>query len=155
MRIAPAKNPHVGFCRCLPAGFGQHLEGGLIDIDHPALQYRITDEIDQGETGCCRLHGPVAQGGPADIHPQPGEHLLLPVERHMIDKLAGEHMGQQPGRGNGFWDDPRRHRCNAHRLCIFNPFALPAGVLGPDLTNDLDLGGDDIELLTHLLADTG
>ena len=93
-------------------------------------------------------------GGPADLHPEPGKELLLPVQGEMIDKLGGEDMGQQPRTDDGLRDDLRRHRCDPHRRpLVLHPFALPAGILGADVAQHLNPGRDDIELLAHLLPD--
>ncbi len=112
------------------------------------------DEIDQRQAGFSRLNGPVAQGGPADFHPQPGKNLLLPVKREVIDKLAGQHMGQKAGAGDQFGDDLGNNRRDPHgRPVVFHAFAGPARVFGPDVTQHLDLGRDNVKLLAHLFAD--
>ena len=152
--IAPAEEPHVGGGGGGSAGFGQHLEGGFVDVDQFSCQNFILDEVKQGYAGLGGLYGPVAHRGPADFHPEPGKELLLPVQWEMIDKLSGEHMGQQPRANDGLGDDLRRHRCDPHDWpLVLHPFAPPAGIFGADVAQHLDAGRDDIELFAHLFPD--
>ena len=153
--ITAAEDPHIRFCRRRPAGFLQHLDRRLIDIDQRARADIFSQQLKQRLTGLCRLHRPVAHGRPADFNAEPGKLLLLAVKRQRISKLASEDMGQQSCTGYPFRDDLRRNRGDLYgRAVIFHPFTTPAAVFGSDMSDDPDNGRDDIELLRYLLTDT-
>ena len=115
---------------------------------------RISDEIDQGYAGLSRLHSPVAQGGPADIHPETFKHFFLPVKREMVDELAGQHMGQKSRTGDGPGDDLGDNRGDPHtRPVILHALTAAAGIFGTDMAQHLDPGRDDVELLADLFPD--
>lgn len=76
---------------------------------------------------------------------------MLAVERQGIHVFGGGHIGQQAGTGQGFRDGLGRHGRLGHAPCL----AARAGIPGADVAQDLDLGGNDVELLADVLADGG
>ena len=152
--IAPAKEPHIR-CGCGgPPGLCEDLYGGLVNIDQSPFQNLVFNEVEHGQAGVSRSHRPVAHGCPAEIHPEAGKKLLLPVKGEMINELGSQHMGQQPRTGDGPGNDLWRNRCDPHgRAVIIHSFALTAGILGADMAQDLDASRNDIQLLGCFFAD--
>jgi hypothetical protein len=100
------------------------------------------------------LHRPVTHGGPTQIRPKSAELFLLPVKRQRVTELGGENMGQKAGGGDALVNDLSRRRSDLDRSTHgLHPFALPAGVFGPDVAYNLDHRRDDVELLRDILAD--
>ena len=154
LRVAPAEQPHVRGGGGGPTGFGQHLQGGFVDIDQSRIKNLVADQVEQRFAGLGGADRPVGHGGAADVHAEAGEEPLLAVERQMVDELGGEHLGQEPRADDGLGNDLRRHGCDPHRRpLVLHPFAAAAGVLGADVAEHLDAGRDDVELLAHLFAD--
>ena len=65
-------------------------------------------------------------------------------------------MGEQARSCYSLGDNLRRRRGNLNRRSIrFHAFAIFACILGPDVPDYLNFGGNDIELFANLLADSG
>jgi hypothetical protein len=123
------------------------LHRGFIGMQHRALAEQFGEAQPERFQGDADATHPVGQGGARQGHPRAGGLPLETVERQMIDVLADHHPGQQGRRCQTAVDDRSDGRCSG------KGFAGPAGVLRVDVALDEKLGGDDAELLGHVLAD--
>ena len=55
-------------------------------------------------------HGPPGHEVARNVHSQTGELLGLAVERHGVEELGGNDLGQEARRSDALGDDLRRHR---------------------------------------------
>jgi hypothetical protein len=143
-------HPDAGLRCRLPVRFLEYLDTGFVHPDDVVLQQAIPQQVDQRLHQGAQLDHPARQGGPRHLGTDAGKQLLLARQRQGILVLGDRDVGQQPGGGVALGDRLWWQRRRTHRL-----LATPAGVLGPDVANHLDPGGDDVELLADLLTDAG
>lgn len=103
--------------------------------------------LDQRPEHGDRLAAPVNQRRAREVSALARQDLALAVQREMIVVLGDEDAGEQAGAGHAARD-------RAHRRCrLHHPLALPAGLLQPRRLEHLQLRGDELEHLRHVLAD--
>ncbi len=88
-----------------------------------------------------------------DVPAQAGKLLGLAVERHGIDELGGNDLGQEARRGDALGDDLRRHGCDTHHRHTLLSVAGRTGVLRADMAFYPHDGRDVIELFGDFFAD--
>ena len=74
----------------------------------------------------------------------------LPVQRHVVQVLGDDDLGDRAGGGQATLDRPVVRRRRLGQLATG-----PAGELGPDRDVDLRAGRDDVELFAFVLTDAG
>lgn len=151
LELAAAEDPHVGFCRILAALLFVNLYGRLICMDDILLEEALPQSRD-------KRHEPVL-GGPddpvgqcctrerdADLFPLP----FLPVERHGLLVLLHHDMRDARRRSNGFGDDGLWHGwfLDGEMRFLATGKALEGFAV---VVDDLDLGGDELDLRADLL----
>ena len=111
---------------------------------------RITvgpDPLDQRPQHGDRLAAPVDQRRAWNVGALSRQDLALAIQREVIVVLGDEDVGEQARTGHAARDRARRRRRLHH------PLALPAGLLQPRGLDHLQLRGDELEDLRHVLAD--
>ncbi len=142
-------HPEVGFgLRGLPR-FLQHLDRALVHLEEIVGEQPVPQQIDQGLKEGPGLDHPGRQRGPRQIDPDPGQDLLLTVQRQRILVFRDRDVGEEPRGGHALRNGLRRQRCG--------PDALPTGtgIPGALVLEHLDLCRDEIELLARDDADLG
>lgn len=143
LRRSPPDNPHIGFRSVGPTQLFHHLKPSFIHLHRwPGLNL-IEEHLDQGITLPRCLNRPIGKVHPGKLDPDPAELLLLTIERNRITELAHQHVGQKARRGDAFRDDLWGDRSNLYCLLAICAFTLPAGILGSNITDYLDLLGVD------------
>jgi hypothetical protein len=105
------------------------------------------DQVGDRADGAGGLAAPVDECRAGDVGAHSGEDLALPVERNVIVELRDQDMRQERRPGQAARDRPGRRRGLHHAL------AVAAGLLRPVDLDHLQLGGDEVEDLGHVLAD--
>lgn len=83
-----------------------------------------------------------------DLNSQTQELAFLAIKEHGIREVGDQNMSQKPRAYDTFWNNLRRWRSDGYRWSIvFYALTLAAGVLGTDMTDNLETGGNDIKLL--------
>lgn len=149
--LAAAEDPHVGFRRILAALLFVDLHGRLICMNDILLEESLLQSRSKRhEPVLSGLDDPVGQRctreRDADLFPLP----FLSVERHGLLVLLHHDMRDARRRGNGLGDDGLRHG----RLLDGEMRFLTAGEALEGfavVVDDLDLGGDELDLCTDLL----
>jgi hypothetical protein len=81
--------------------------------------------------------------------------LFLAIKRQGITEFGNDYIGRQTCGGQALRDNLGRCICSLYRRAIiFNTLAVPAGILGPDVTDNLNPGGNNIELFRDFLTNT-
>ena len=93
---------------------------------------------------------PAVQRGGGEQHAEPGVVRRLPVQRHVVEVLGDDDLGDRAGGGQAALDRPVVRRRRLGQLA-----AGPAGELGPDGDVNLGMGRHEVELLALILADPG
>jgi hypothetical protein len=101
------------------------------------------------QIACGRLDPAVQRGG-GEQHAEPGVVRGLPVQRHMVQVLGDDDLGDRAGGGQAALDRPVVGCC-----CLGQLTAGPTGKLGPDRDVNLGMGRHEVELLALILADAG
>ena len=91
---------------------------------------------------------PVGQRRPVEIDALASVNLGLPIERQVIGVFGDKHLNDRRLGRNAACDQPRRRG-----LLQNNPLAGPTSIFRSPHHEHAELGGDDIELLAHILAD--
>ena len=105
------------------------------------------DQIAQRTQRGNPLTATVDQGRARDIRAETHEDLSLPIEREVIIELRDQDMRQEARAEHPAPDRPRGSGW------LNDILAGPAGFLDTGGLNDLQLGGDEVEDLGHILAD--
>ena len=91
---------------------------------------------------------PAVQRGGGEQHAEPGVVRRLPVQRHMVEVLGDDDLGDRAGGGQAALDRPVVGRRRLGQLA-----AGSAGEFGPDGDVNLGMGRHEVELLALILAD--
>ena len=148
------ENPHVGFCLSLSVRLMQYLYGCFIPHEEfPGEHLAFEFTVYRPEKLLCVIDHPVGEGGPADFQPiEVFPVFLLPVERIAVAVFLIH--------------DPCNGRSGGHSLhhvglavlslhyirkgcSAFFAFRAPI-ITGVDI-EDLDIPGNDMDLLAHKL----
>ena len=152
-RSAPG-DPHVGLGDIGPIRLAHHLDRGFVHVDDGTRPDFFDDHVDERIAGLGHADHPAGQGAPRDVQAQAGELVFLAIQRERVGVLGHGHMGEQSRGDDALGDYLRRHgRGDDRRPVGFHAFAGPAGILWPDMADDLDLGRHDVELFADFLAD--
>jgi hypothetical protein len=152
--VAPGPvEPHVGLGLRGPPRFVQHLDRGLVGVQHVAFDeapaHGIVHELQPPRSG----DHPVGHGLAADVDAEHGQALLLPVERHALHELAGHDGGHGGGRGQAAGEGGNRGRRDADRRSGLVLLAVAAGILHAAVLDQLDRRRDELHFLSHFGAD--
>ena len=93
---------------------------------------------------------PAVQRGGGKQHAEPGVVRGLPVQRHVVEVLGDDDLGDRAGGGQAALDRPV---VRSRRLGQFA--AGPACELGPERDVNLGMGRHEVKLLALILADVG
>jgi len=151
--IAATEEPQVGRRGIGSPRFLGGLQACFVHVDGRTGSDLRLEKFMKRIQGLGYGHGPSGHGMTRNVHTQAGKLLGLSVERHGIDELGGEDLGQQTRRGEIFGDDLQRHECNAHHRHALLAVAGRTGVLGADMALDLYDGRNVVELFGDLFAD--
>jgi hypothetical protein len=124
-------------------------------VDDPPLVQQPFQRLGYRIQRAEQLGHPAGQGLAADLDTVALKTLLLAVQRQGIDKLGSDHMGQQGGVGHRFGDDLRRARGDLHPSLGTGNFIVEWSVLGTLIFYDVELAGNDRQLLGAVIADEG
>jgi hypothetical protein len=143
---AGAVGPQVGVAGLAAAGI-ELAHRGFVGMQAGVLPQQFGEPVGQRLQRHADAADPLGQGRARQWHARARGDLLDPVQRQMVEVLAGGDPRQQAGGGHAAVDDGRRDRRGRHRL------ARTARVLRADVAMHEEARRLDIELLADVLAD--
>ena len=142
--------PHV---HPQPAGLGlappriEHRHRRVVGVDLRRRDHVAADQLGQRRHQPGDAADPIGERRALQVDALPGVDLRLPVQRQVIEVLRDRDVGEQARAGDSFVDRARRRRG------LHDGRALAASELRPDVADDLEVLGNELELLGDILAD--
>ena len=146
--------PHIALRLSFLARFLEHLQGGLIPVQHlPPEKLPVQLVIHRPQPVLAHPQQPVAHRLPAQLHSLPVPLLLLPVQRTAHGKFLYRDMRHSLRRGIAAGDNGGNLLRFHHRSLCPLVLASPAGVCIIPVLPDAHLGRDDFQRPAHFLAE--
>ena len=132
---------------CFALAGSELLYRRFICMEHRSRQEQRFQSIPKrGEVESCATH-PIAQGRLRERDAAPGCNLFNAVEREVIAKLADQNPGQKTRGRHTAFDQSWSNGSSGDRL------AMPAGILGTDVSVNREFGRLDTQLISDIFAD--
>ena len=128
----------------------EHGHGCVVGMDLGPPEQQLEQAVGNRRQIARGRLDPAIQRGGGKQHAEPGVVRRLPVQRHVVEVLGDDDLGDGAGGGQAPLDRPIVGR---RRLGKFT--ADLAGELGPDGDVNLGMGRHEVELFALILADPG